>query len=87
MSTVLVCRTCGTRADGALASNELELANVGMLERACGKCGRDTRWGLAQDYRRVERRGAERRAASLPHAGPERRRQERRSKSERRAAR
>jgi hypothetical protein len=84
MSTVLICRTCGTRTGSQLATNELELVNVGMLERACDKCGRDTRWGLAQDYRRVQRRATERRATLLPHAGPDRRHDNRRTGAERR---
>jgi hypothetical protein len=84
MSTVLICRTCGTRAGGTLATNEQELANVGMLERSCQKCAGTTRWGLAQDYRRIERRLLERRSASLPLAGRERRSLQRRTGSERR---
>lgn len=62
MSQILICRSCGARATAALAVNEQELANVGMLERRCEACARDTSWGLAQDYRRRERRTRERRA-------------------------
>ena len=62
MSQILICRSCGARATAVLAVNEQELANVGMLERPCNACGRDTTWGLAQDYRRRDRRVRERRA-------------------------
>jgi hypothetical protein len=73
MSQILICRNCGARASAALAVNEQELANVGMLERHCGTCARDTTWGLAQDYRRRDRRVGERRAVerrSMRHAAP-----------------
>jgi hypothetical protein len=84
MATLLICRTCGTRAQAELATNERELANVGMLERACTPCRMDTRWGLAQDYRRVERRGTERRSerATAPSGG-ERRGSQRRTQERR----
>jgi hypothetical protein len=84
MATVLICRTCGTRSGAVLATNEQDLANVGMLERRCGKCGGDTRWGLAQDYRRVERRLGDRRKAMLVPPGVERRHTDRRTGSDRR---
>ena len=61
MGHVLICRSCGARLTLDLAINEQELANVGMLERRCGPCARDTIWGLAQDYRKVNRRHGERR--------------------------
>jgi len=86
MPTVLICRTCGKRSGAELASNEQDLANVGMLERACGTCGQNTRWGLAQDYRLVERRGNDRRGISgavpggMERRGSQRRRAERRGK-------
>ena len=86
MATLLICRTCGTRTQAELATNEKELANVGMLERTCARCAMDTRWGLAQDYRRVERRSVERRHSrgAAPGGGErrsaERRKQERRKK-------
>ena len=84
MPTLLICRTCGTRAQSELATNERDLANVGMLERACTACGMDTRWGLAQDYRRVERRGTERRSERAPApGGGERRSNERRARERR----
>ena len=62
MSQILICRSCGARATAVLAVNEQELANVGMLERPCSACARVTTWGLAQDYRRIDRRTGERRA-------------------------
>ena len=62
MSQILICRSCGARATAALAVNEQELANVGMLERRCDACARETSWGLAEDYRRHDRRARERRA-------------------------
>lgn len=82
MSSVLICRSCGARSAAMdLAVNEQELANVGMLERPCPKCGRETTWGLAEDYRKHERRSQERRAAQrrarsqgLPSSASERRR-------------
>jgi hypothetical protein len=84
MATLLICRTCGTRTQAELASNEQDLANVGMLERSCAPCGKGTRWGLAQDYRRVQRRAKERRSmrAAAPGGG-ERRGTERRARERR----
>jgi hypothetical protein len=61
MSTILICRSCGSRASADLAVNQQELANVGMLELRCHHCGAATLWGLAQDYRAGERRRDERR--------------------------
>lgn len=64
MSSGLICRSCGARSAAMeLAVNEQELANVGMLERPCARCGRETTWGLAENYRKQERRSKERRAA------------------------
>jgi hypothetical protein len=63
MSTILICRSCGSRASADLAVNQQELANVGMLELRCHHCGAATRWGLAQDYRAGERRRVDRRSA------------------------
>jgi len=68
MSQILICRSCGARAAAVLAVNEQELANVGMLERQCGACARETTWGLAQDYRRRDRRVGERRAVERRRA-------------------
>jgi len=61
MSTILICRSCGSRAAAELAVNQQELANVGMLELRCHRCDTATRWGLAQDYRSGERRRNDRR--------------------------
>jgi hypothetical protein len=61
MPTILVCRTCGTRAAAELADNQQELAAVGMLEQACEPCGKPTFWIMAATMRRGERRKAERR--------------------------
>ena len=80
MGTLLICRTCGTRTQATLATNEQDLVNVGMLERKCAPCGKDTRWGLAQDYRGAQRRSNERRSMRTPALGSgERRGKERRS--------
>lgn len=61
MPTILVCRTCESRADAELAENQRELAAVGMLEQACEQCGKPTFWVLAERSRRSERRQADRR--------------------------
>ncbi len=87
MTTLLICRTCGTRAQAELASNEQELVNVGMLERSCTPCGKDTRWGLAQDYRRVQRRSTERRGMPARAPGSGERRGNQRRQEERRSTR
>lgn len=85
MTTLLICRACGMRAQAELASNEQDLVNVGMLERSCAPCGKNTRWGLAQDYRHVQRRSTERRNMRAPAPGSgERRGNERRSTERRR---
>jgi len=62
MPTILICRSCGSRASAELALNQQELANVGMLELKCHRCGAPTLWGLAQDFRAGERRRIDRRA-------------------------
>jgi hypothetical protein len=77
MAQILICRSCGARTSLDLAVNEQELANVGMLERRCTACARETTWGRAEDYRRLERRRGERR-------GTERRRAPATKESERR---
>ena len=84
MPTILICRTCGKRTQGTLASNEQDLANVGMLERACAPCGKDTRWGLAQDYRHTQRRSNERRNTRAAAPGSAERRADDRRNIERR---
>ncbi|GEM_PF-2531695 len=61
MIELLICRGCGARLGLDLAVHQKELADVGMLEQACGRCRTVTRWGLAADYRRRERRSKDRR--------------------------
>lgn len=85
MRQLLICRTCGTRAMDELATNQKELADVGMLERHCIQCSSDTRWGLAQDYRRAERRAADRRHTQRRARAGARVASERRAGSERRS--
>ena len=63
MLNIIICRTCGDRAEAELATNQKELAEVGMLELRCRRCAASTRWGLAENYRRVDRRQADRRRA------------------------
>jgi hypothetical protein len=87
MATLLICRTCGARTQAELASNEQDLVNVGMLERSCAPCGKATRWGLAQDYRRVQRRSTERRNMRAPAPGSGERRGNERRSTERRKTR
>lgn len=72
MPTILVCRTCGNRNAAELAENQRELASVGMLEQMCEQCGKATFWTLAENVRRRERRGVDRRQKSVP-VGVERR--------------
>ncbi len=61
MSTILICRSCGSRASAELAVNQQELVNVGMLELKCHLCDTQTRWGLAADFRSGDRRNVDRR--------------------------
>ncbi len=87
MTSTLVCRSCGFRSPAQLAPNEQELAKVGMLENRCEHCQQATFWGLAEDYRRVERRSGERRVGerrSKQAAPPRRLEGERRQTQERR---
>lgn len=93
-SSVLICRNCGVRTGADLAVNEHELANVGMLERHCAGCARETTWGLAEDYRHHERRLSERRRSQRrtaqlgpPAAGERRRGRDRRLGAVRKAQR
>ena len=85
MATLLICRGCGKKSEQELAIHQQELVVVGMLEQHCAQCGADTRWGRAEDYRRVQRRASERRRG-LSFSGSERRSIERR-RLQRRAAR
>jgi len=88
MTTVIICTSCGSRTTSDLGPNERDLVNVGMLELHCRRCGADTRWGLADDYRRgSDRRKAERRKSVGRWSGPERRKGERRSGFDRRQGR
>jgi hypothetical protein len=84
MAQILICRSCGARVSLDLAVNEQELANVGMLERRCTACARQTTWGLAQDYRRIERRHGERRDAERRRAAAAKKESERRRGLDRR---
>ncbi len=87
MTDVILCTHCGSRAAGSLAPNERDLADVGMLERHCARCGEPTRWGRAEDYRRGgDRRKAERRKGIGRWTGAERRQSDRRSGRDRRGA-
>lgn len=79
MSTVVICRTCGGRAVTELATNQQELASVGMLEQSCFRCNRSTFWGLAEHYRMSERRRVERRHSDAPVPVERRRRNDRRT--------
>ena len=80
MVNIIICRTCGDKAEAELANNQKELADVGMLELRCRRCGIISRWGLAENYRRVDRRTADRRRSA------ERRRQPRASADRRRGS-
>ncbi|MBI3406545.1 MAG: hypothetical protein HY046_13920 [Acidobacteria bacterium] len=62
MKFLILCLGCGARVEAELASNEEDLVGAGLLERHCVRCASMTRWGKAEDYRRVgERRKNERR--------------------------
>ena len=80
MLNIIICRTCGDKAEAELANNQKELADVGMLELRCRRCATPTRWGLAENYRQVDRRSADRRG------GAERRRSSRASTDRRRGS-
>ena len=82
---ILICRRCGRRDAADLGSNQQELANAGMLERQCPGCGAETKWGLAQDYRKLDRRASDRRGGER-RMGFERRRTSRRRSPRRRAS-
>jgi hypothetical protein len=87
MPSLILCTACGARTSAELAPNERDLVTVGMLERRCSRCSADTRWGLAEDYRRGERRQMERRRGIGRWTGAERRKGERRSGGDRRGSR
>ena len=63
MATAVVCRNCGFQERVELTGQEKDLVTVGMLERRCTGCARGTRWGLAHDARRRDRRVSEQRRA------------------------
>lgn len=84
MASVMLCTACGARAATELGPNERELVSLGMLERRCKRCAKDTRWGLAEDYRQGDRRKAERRRGLGRWTGPERRKGDRRAGQDRR---
>ena len=58
---VIECRSCGRRQPIHLAVNQVELAQVGMLEVHCFGCGKIARWQMVATRRRDERRATERR--------------------------
>ena len=82
MATAVVCRNCGFQERVELTGEEKDLVTVGMLERRCTGCDRGTRWGLAHDARRNERRISEKRHADQ-RVSTERRRQTRRAQERR----
>ena len=59
---LIECHSCGRRQPIHLAVNQMELAQVGMLELHCFGCGKMARWQLVATRRRDERRAAERRS-------------------------
>ena len=74
------CRSCGRRQPIHLAANQVELAQVGMLQVHCFGCGKMANWQLvatrrANDRRAQDRRTVERRISLLvaPLLGRERR--------------
>lgn len=87
MQTAIVCRNCGHADLLEVSAQQQDLLTVGMFERACPACKRETRWGRGIDLRRKERRFTERRRASKPvtrareHRAKERRREPRRHPS------
>lgn len=59
---LIECHSCGRRQPIHLAVNQVELAQVGMLELPCLGCAKLARWQLVATRRRDERRSNERRA-------------------------
>ena len=59
---LIECHSCGRRQPIHLAVNQVELAQVGMLEMPCLECAKVARWQLVATRRRDERRLDERRA-------------------------
>jgi hypothetical protein len=62
MSNVIECRQCGRRYVLQMAVHQHELAQVGMLEQHCFRCGVIARWQLVAEVRHSERRVSDRRA-------------------------
>lgn len=58
---LIECHSCGRRQPIHLAVNQVELAQVGMLELPCLGCAKLARWQLVASRRRDERRELERR--------------------------
>jgi hypothetical protein len=77
LQTEIVCRNCGHVETASVPADQQDVLTVGMLERRCPGCGRETRWGRKHDSRRKERRSRERRQ-SANTAPAERRNQDRR---------
>ena len=61
MQTAIVCRNCGHADLIEVTSAQQDLLTVGMFERSCPACKRETRWGRGLDLRRKERRFRDRR--------------------------
>lgn len=79
MQTAIVCRNCGHADLLEASSAQQDLLTVGMLERPCPACKRETRWGRGLDLRRKERRFRDRRSrAEKAKAASERRNGDRR---------
>lgn len=87
MQTAIVCRNCGHADLIEVTSAQQDLLTVGMYERPCPACKRETRWGRGVDLRRKERRfrdrrgGTEKAKASSERRNGDRRRDRRRSSS------
>jgi len=82
MATEIVCRNCGYLETVEVPVDQQDVLTVGMYERRCPGCNRETRWGRKQDFRRKERRSRDRRKAAAL-APSERRSNQRRNDSRR----
>jgi len=82
LQTEIVCRNCGYVDSAGVPADQQDALTVGMFERRCPGCRRETRWGRKSDSRRKERRARERRQAAAT-ASSERRRKDRRRSSRR----
>jgi hypothetical protein len=85
MQTAIICRNCG-HADllEVSTAEEQDLLTVGMFERACPACKRETRWGRGVELRRKERRFRERRRSAKATPAPKDKRGKERRKQPRR---